>query len=407
MTRTILVATDGTAAALGALRFARALAEGKDCQVHALGVVEPVPVFDAGFMVVLPEVELYESRGEALRREIAGQLESVGGTATRWDLTVQAGVPGPRIVKHAEEIGADLILMGMGRHGPMDRVFGTETVLQVLRISHIPVLAVPETFASMPKNALMAVDFSLFSQRAARAALTVLESPWEVHFVHVLSGMEFLPTLSEEWRGDFRGELLERLDEFADYLPATKGCQTHLHVLEGEPSHELLGFANSREVDLIVAGSHGHSFVGRLLMGSVSTRLVRTAQVPVLVVPPLEPSEEVLFEEEVTSKAKAWAQELNQFTKANAGRKTTLELSDPDFGSQASGKNLPLWGVDYDPRKDRVDIMLGRTGTVDGHLTHSLPGPREISVARDEEGRALALHIRLRTGEAVLRIHRD
>ena len=65
MSLTILVATDGTPAAVGALRMALGLQKERECQVHVLGVVEPVPVFDAGFMVALPELELYESRQDA------------------------------------------------------------------------------------------------------------------------------------------------------------------------------------------------------------------------------------------------------------------------------------------------------------------------------------------------------
>ncbi len=169
----------------------------------------------------------------------------------------------------------------------MDRVFGTETALQLLRISHIPILAVPADIKELPSSAVMGVDFSLFSRRAAQAAIGLLTPPWEVHLVHVMSGMEFLPTLSEEWRGDYEGEIMERLREFsADLLPP-KGSTVHSHILEGEPAHELLSFATGKGTELLVAGSHGHSFVGRLLMGSVSTRLIRASRVPVLVVPPV------------------------------------------------------------------------------------------------------------------------
>ncbi len=298
MSRTILVTTDGTLAALGALRFAKTLADQKECRVQVLGVVEPVPVFDAGFMVALPEVELYESRRDALRDKISGQVEEITGSPAHWPVSVQAGVPASRIVKHAEEVGAETILTGLGRHGPLDRVFGTETALQVIRISHIPVLAVPEPFQKLPRSAVLGVDFSLFSQRAARAAIGLLSRPWDVHLVHVLSGLEFLPTLSKEWRGDHEKEILDRLTGFVSNLQAPAGCETHVHVLEGEPSNEILGFAKGNRVEMVVAGSHGHSFVGRLLMGSVSTRLIRSAQLPVFVVPPLDRPEELLAEPE-------------------------------------------------------------------------------------------------------------
>jgi len=407
MKPTVLVATDGTPAALGSLRFAKGLANEKGWNVHALGVVEPVPVFDAGFMVALPEMELYESRRDALREEIRGQVEEVMGSSTAWPVSVDSGIPGTKIVGFAEELDADAIVLGLGRHGPMDRVFGTETALQVLRVSHLPVVAVPEDLHELPRSAVLGVDFSHFSRKAAGVAIRLLDSPWEVHFVHVLSGMEFLPTLSEDWRGDYEAELLERLEEIAtDYGEGAQGS-TQVHVLEGEPSHELLAFSQTRGVDMLVAGSHGLSFVGRLLMGSVSTRLVRAAQSPVLVVPPGERPEEVLAGTELEKPMASLARELNDFTKANAGRRTVLELSDPELGKQECGRDFPLWGVDYDPKRDRINIMLGRSGTVEGHLTHSLSAPRGVRIDRDEEGKATSLHIDFRSGTAVLRIQRD
>lgn len=407
MSHTILVATDGTPAVLGALRLARRLEEEKGVRVEVLGVVEPVPVFDAGFLVALPEMELYESRQGVLKQEIENQVEAVTGSRDSWMIRVEAGLPGPRIVKWAGDRQADTIFIGLGRHRPVDRVFGTETALQVIRLSHIPVLAVPEDSRELPRTATLGVDFSHFSLRAARVAVDVMGSPWELHLVHVMSGMEFLPTMSEEWRLDYETELTGRLEDLAVGLTPSAGSSVHTHLLEGEPSHELLAFSDDREIELLVAGSHGLSFVGRLLMGSVSTRLVRGAHVPVLVIPPSDLAQEVIDQEGGSEEIHPWVAEMEEFSKANAGRRTTLELDDPEIGAQQCGKNFPLWGVDYDPRRDRINIMLGRSGTVEGHLTHSIPGPKDLRVERDDRGRPQALQVRLEKGQVVLRIHRD
>jgi len=219
--------------------------------------------------------------------------------------------------------------------------------------------------------------------------------------------MEFLPTMSQEWRADYEDELQERLDSFVAGVAPSPGCSVFTHLLEGEPAHELLSFSEDRKGDLLVAGSHGHSFVGRLLMGSVSTRLVRAAGVPVLVIPPTDLAQEVLAGSEEEPAAHPWVRELEDFSRANTGRRTTLELNDPELGAQECGKNFPLRGVDYDPKRDRVNIMLGRSGTIDGHLTHSIPSPRDIQVEADETGRAQALQIVLEKGQVVLRVHRD
>jgi nucleotide-binding universal stress UspA family protein len=234
-----------------------------------------------------------------------------------------------------------------------------------------------------------------------------MKPPWEAHLVHVMSGMEFLPTMSQAWRADYEEELSERLEVLVSDLDVPRGCAVHVHLLEGEPAHELLRFAEDKEADLLVAGSHGHSFVGRLLMGSVSTRLIRGAHVPVLVTPPEDQTKEVFAGEEIESGTHPWVQEMKEFSRANLGRRTTLELNDPELGAQECGKNFPLWGVDYDPKRDRLNIMLGRSGTIDGHLTHSISAPQDVRVEPDAEGNAQALQVRLRQGQIVLKIHRD
>ena len=53
----------------------------------------------------------------------------------------------------------------------------------------------------------------------------------------------------------------------------------------GDPADEILRYALTQGVDLIVMSSHGRSGVSRLLLGSVADRVLRHAMCPVLVVP--------------------------------------------------------------------------------------------------------------------------
>jgi hypothetical protein len=178
-------------------------------------------------------------------------------------------------------------------------------------------------------------------------------------------------------------------------------------ILEGEPAREILAFAERRGLGLVAAGSHGLSFVGRLLMGSVSTRLIRGSRVPVLIVPPSERQEEVSLGPGTEQGVHPWVAELKEFTRANAGRRATVEVMDPELGVQVCGRNLSLWGVDYDPKGDRIHIMMGRSGTADGHITHSLAAPRDLHVVRGEGGRSEGLLVEIQDGKVILRILRD
>jgi nucleotide-binding universal stress UspA family protein len=55
--------------------------------------------------------------------------------------------------------------------------------------------------------------------------------------------------------------------------------------LHGEPGDELVAFAEQHHIDMIATGTHGRSAIGRLALGSVSTKVVRAARCAVLVAP--------------------------------------------------------------------------------------------------------------------------
>jgi nucleotide-binding universal stress UspA family protein len=55
-------------------------------------------------------------------------------------------------------------------------------------------------------------------------------------------------------------------------------------VLEGDPATAILEYASKNGVDLIVTGSRGLSTFKRIILGSVSTKIVQDSKIPVLVV---------------------------------------------------------------------------------------------------------------------------
>jgi len=65
---------------------------------------------------------------------------------------------------------------------------------------------------------------------------------------------------------------------------ADAGLDVVEHVAVGSPHDEIVDYIADRGVDLAVMGSHGRSGISRMLLGSVTERVVRTATIPVLVV---------------------------------------------------------------------------------------------------------------------------
>ncbi|MEW5931513.1 MAG: DUF5335 family protein [Gemmatimonadota bacterium] len=95
---------------------------------------------------------------------------------------------------------------------------------------------------------------------------------------------------------------------------------------------------------------------------------------------------------------------LRDFTARNTGRITRLEIDDPEIGAQWAELDLPLRGVAYDPRDDRLEIMVGDAWSTDAHLTHSIASPADLEVVRDDAGRDLVLRVAYEGGQALLRL---
>ncbi|HEY7319812.1 MAG TPA: universal stress protein [Candidatus Binatia bacterium] len=79
----------------------------------------------------------------------------------------------------------------------------------------------------------------------------------------------------------------KRLDEFVSNVAAKVGGDLRIRkvVDAGQPYATIVSRAAKERVDLIVMSSHGRSGLSRMLIGSVTDKVLRASHVPVLVVP--------------------------------------------------------------------------------------------------------------------------
>jgi nucleotide-binding universal stress UspA family protein len=138
---------------------------------------------------------------------------------------------------------------------------------------------------------LCPIDFSEFSIRAYRYALSLAEhyrAKLVTHHVVELSRYpyaEFVGAMGDY--ADFNRALreggIEKLQEFVkqhthdEILP-------ELVVQEGTAPDGILSFAQAQKADLIVMGTHGRRGFDRIVLGSVTDRVMRTAPCPVLAI---------------------------------------------------------------------------------------------------------------------------
>lgn len=400
----LLVATDGTRSADAAICAAYAIAARTQQGVELIAVHAPMPVVAAEVQLATTPQMDDESR-IALREQVRSQLERLR-MGLDWPLHVESGDPAATIVRTAQRSGASLIIMGIGGHGIVERILGDELVLHVLRLGAVPVLAVAPNFVGLPKQAVVAMDFSTSSTRALRCALDVVPAGGIMTVTHVVS-RDLDPVNWNSPDAAYSGTVGRAFDRVMAEV-GSEAIAMDRKVVAGDAAREVLVLAKQLGAQLIVAGSHGHNFLTRLLLGSVSTRLVRSAACSVLVAPPDDGPD---FIEELPKATRAfgfyeWAERLEEFTRRNSGRRSTVEVIDPEVGAQVEEREMVFVGASFDPRDARVQIMCASPDDPAAHLTRNIPGVTAIQALRDRNGRDLLLRVAHGRGQTLVTLER-
>lgn len=81
-------------------------------------------------------------------------------------------------------------------------------------------------------------------------------------------------------------QLHEQLETFyRQELPEEASASIDLLIAEGSPAAAILQTAKAQNADLIAMGTHGHSALGDIMLGSVAHKVLHRATIPVLLVP--------------------------------------------------------------------------------------------------------------------------
>ncbi|MGQ0646289.1 MAG: universal stress protein [Gemmatimonadaceae bacterium] len=401
----IVVATDGTSSSDAAVQAAVQLAERASAPIHVLTVLEPALIVAADYGVLLP-LEAEEVRQKALEQQVRTQIRQIAGPSAAWTVDLQEGDPVSVITRTARDLDARLIVMGIGHHNILDRLFGQETVLRTLRTTRSPVFAVPQTFQHLPSRIAIATDFSQASLDAGRAALALLPGLTMVYLAHAAPRLELQPEAYAAWLGEYGNGVAPAFERMLSELAVPAGVVVETITLTGKASRALLDFAKSAHLDALVTGSRGARLIERLLVGSTATALVRGAQCSVLAVPAALGSErEHGSTPETHVPREDWAHQLEEFTRRNAGRAASLEVDDPEIGAQAQHRGYPFLGAAYDHHDGRIEIMLGEQNST-RHLTRGISDVRSLSLLRDKEGRDSVLRVAHGEGQTILTLVR-
>lgn len=130
------------------------------------------------------------------------------------------------------------------------------------------------------KRILIATDGSEFSEEAVRRALALAkENNAQVTAVCVVYAVR-------TWA--LKDSIRQEAEKFlaqAQELAQQEGIFLRTRIEEGYPFEKIIEVAKELGSDLIVMGSHGHTGIGKIFLGSVTERVIGGAPCPVLVVP--------------------------------------------------------------------------------------------------------------------------
>jgi nucleotide-binding universal stress UspA family protein len=287
----LVFATNGSAEADAALRFATALARRDDLFLHVLAVLEPLPSWPAAPGAGVPDVTI-EIDGTEKILDWARKSASTLIPATAMNTSVLIGVPGTTIASAAREWCARYIILGAGHHGRLERLLAGDTVVRVMRHAAVPVIAVPASCGVLPRNAIAAIDFGNASVNAARSAADIV-CAGALQLVHVRPEPGRQAADSSVWSDVYESGAELLLSRFAEELRKKyPDLRVETALLSGHPAEIILQLANSSAADFIAVGQHGSGTLERLLFGSVAHALIRGAQCPVLVAPPTSDSDQ-------------------------------------------------------------------------------------------------------------------
>ena len=141
------------------------------------------------------------------------------------------------------------------------------------------------------KTVLVPTDFSEASESALRYGKAMAEAfGASLHVVHVMEDLlahawaaEVYVSSMPQLRDEIEKESRQRLGALlTDHERKTLRAETAL--LAGNPFLEIIRYAKTHGVDLIVMGTHGRGPIAHMLLGSVAEKVVRKSPCPVLTV---------------------------------------------------------------------------------------------------------------------------
>lgn len=275
MFKNVLIGIDGSSNGRDAIALASRLAETGAkltfTHVHP-GELNPLHAITPGL--------LSEER-KASEKLLKGERSDAGVEAEL--VSVVASSPGGGLHSHAEEVGADLIVVGSCSRGAFGRAMVGDDTRAALNGSPCAVAIAARGYAEHP-SPIAKVGVGYNDSPESRAALAVAKRIAEPTRASV-KALEVVSIPTYAYTGLMPPTIGEGIDAM---LAEAQARLSQLPDVEGRAVYGLTGeelAAFSDEVDILVVGSRSYGPVRRLVLGSTSDFLERHARCSLLVLP--------------------------------------------------------------------------------------------------------------------------
>ena len=193
----------------------------------------------------------------------------------------------------AEQEQAELVVVGSSHRGPLGRTYPGSTGDRLLQGSACPVAVAPRGLRESPPDRLGTIAVAYLDTPEAHQALdAAVELAGRVRArLRLVSVMPrpaeiFMPVVGRDAEEAFMATTREVFQRaLAEGLARVGGrVEADAELLEGGVV-DTLATLDRRDADLLVCGSRSYGPLRRVLLGGVSSRLLRRSALPLLVVP--------------------------------------------------------------------------------------------------------------------------
>lgn len=262
--KNLLVPTDFSEYAEAALEYAAFIAKIRKSKIHLLTVVRSIAE------------EEYKKAEEELNQLL--KLDFLANIEIETYIKIDGQIC-DKIIECAEDVKADLILMGShGTSTVSDILLGSNTD-RVVRKSEFSVLTIKHKVSNMKIDSIVfASDFSSESNRIFSIVRTFADKfNAQIHLLKINTPTHFEPTRVS----------MEKINHFVENEGLSPIVGDKYKVALYSDSTQELGILNyciENEIDMVTLGTHKHSF-WQLMFESTSKNLVSHSFRPVLTIP--------------------------------------------------------------------------------------------------------------------------